>query len=154
MTVITSIYTDGACSGNPGPGGWGVVVNFSDRTVTELGGGSANTTNNQMELQAAIAAVKFYHDSNQTEPIELFTDSKYAIDGINTWIKGWKKNGWRTASKQPVKNQELWEALDRYNSPKIKWTWVRGHTGDRDNERCDSIARVYAAGKIPDLKKG
>jgi ribonuclease HI len=150
--LITSIYTDGACSGNPGPGGWGVVVNFSDGSVTELGGGSTNTTNNQMELQASIAALKFLQEHKQSEPIELFTDSKYVIDGINSWIAGWKRNGWRTASKQPVKNKELWETLDRYNSAQVQWRWVKGHAGDRDNERCDAIARAYSSGKIPQLR--
>jgi len=140
-STITSIYTDGACSGNPGPGGWGVVINFSDGTRKELGGRKAQATNNQMELSGAIAGLEFWQSLDPAQPIQLFTDSKYVIDGITKWIKGWKQNNWRTASKQPVKNQELWQTLDRLNSAKVSWHWVQGHSGDRDNERCDAIAR-------------
>jgi ribonuclease HI/phosphoribosyl-AMP cyclohydrolase len=140
---IISIYTDGACSGNPGVGGWGVVINFSDGTTQELGGRNPDTTNNQMELAGAIAGLEFWHQ-NHTDPIatvQLFTDSKYAIDGITKWIKGWKQNNWKTSAKQPVKNKELWQELDRLNSDRVSWHWVQGHSGDRDNERCDEIAR-------------
>ncbi|MEE3718787.1 ribonuclease HI [Tumidithrix elongata RA019] len=143
-TQITSIHTDGACSKNPGPGGWGVVVHFGDGSVKELGGGTKDTTNNQMEMQAAIAALEFYAKQGQTQPITLYTDSKYVIDGITKWIKGWKKNGWQTKDNKPVKNQELWQILDRLNSSKIQWEWVQGHSGDPDNERCDEIARSYS----------
>ncbi|CAN1211798.1 Ribonuclease H [Tumidithrix helvetica PCC 7403] len=143
-TQITSIHTDGACSKNPGPGGWGVVVHFGDGSVKELGGGTKDTTNNQMEMQAAIAALEFYEKQSQTQPIVLYTDSKYVIDGITKWIKGWKKNGWQTKDNKPVKNQELWQTLDRLNSGKIQWEWVQGHSGDPDNERCDAIARGYS----------
>jgi ribonuclease HI len=139
--TIASIYTDGACSGNPGAGGWGVVINFSDGTSKELGGKAAHTTNNQMELAGAIAGLKFWQDLDQKQPVQIFTDSKYVIDGITKWIKGWKKNNWRTASKQPVKNQELWQTLDQLNSSQVSWHWVQGHSGDPDNERCDAIAR-------------
>jgi ribonuclease HI/phosphoribosyl-AMP cyclohydrolase len=146
-----SIYTDGACSGNPGVGGWGVVINFSDKTSKELGGRNADTTNNQMELAGAIAGLEFWHTYNQQldpdQPVQLFTDSKYVIDGITKWIKGWKQNKWKTAAKQPVKNQEFWQSLDRLNSAKVSWHWVQGHSGDRDNERCDAIAREYIAKK-------
>jgi len=138
---ISSIYTDGACSGNPGAGGWGVVINFSDGTSKEFGGREAHTTNNQMELAGAIAGLKFWQQLDQTKPVQLFTDSKYVIDGITRWIQGWKKNSWKTSSKQPVKNQELWQALDRLNSDQVSWCWVQGHSGDPNNERCDKIAR-------------
>ncbi len=138
---ITSIYTDGACSGNPGAGGWGVVINFSDGTSRELGGSNAQTTNNQMELAGAIAGLEFWQELDPEQSVQLFTDSKYVIDGITKWIKGWKKNSWQTSSKQPVKNKELWQSLDLLNSAKVSWHWVQGHSGDRDNERCDAIAR-------------
>lgn len=155
---IVSIYTDGACSGNPGVGGWGVVINFSDGTRKELGGRNADTTNNQMELAGAIAGLEFWQTYNQqlglemgeVTPVRLFTDSKYVIDGITKWIKGWKQNKWKTASKQPVKNQEFWQDLDRLNSAKVSWQWVQGHSGDRDNERCDEIARAYITKKYFD----
>jgi ribonuclease HI len=143
--IVTSIHTDGACSKNPGPGGWGVVVHFDNGDVQEWGGGARNTTNNQMELQGAIAALEFLAEQTQTAPVDLYTDSKYVIDGITKWIKGWKKNGWQTKDKKPVKNQELWQELDRLNSANISWHWVEGHSGDPDNERCDAIARAHAA---------
>lgn len=138
---IISIYSDGACTGNPGAGGWGVVINFSDGTKQELGGGAAYTTNNQMELQGAIAGLEVWQKLVPLQPVQVFTDSKYVIDGITKWIKGWKQNNWRTASKQPVKNQELWQNLDRLNQAQVSWHWVKGHNGDPDNERCDAIAR-------------
>ncbi len=150
--LIKSIYADGACSGNPGPGGWGVVINFADGKVKELGGGARLTTNNQMELQGAIAGLEFLSKFNQSGPIEMYTDSKYVIDGISKWIKGWRKNGWQTKDKKPVKNQELWQTLDELNSADIQWCWVQGHAGDRDNTRCDEIARAYAMGQIPNLQ--
>ncbi len=140
---IVSIHTDGACSKNPGPGGWGVVIHFSDGNVKELGGGIKETTNNQMELQGAIAALEFLAVQKQSTPVDLYTDSKYVIDGITKWIKGWKKNGWQTKDNKPVKNQEFWQQLDRLNSSNIRWHWVEGHSGDPDNERCDAIARSY-----------
>jgi len=150
ISNIASIYADGACSGNPGAGGWGVVINFNDGTSKELGGRNAATTNNQMELAGAIAGLKFWQAHNQKTgqqlgqelPVQFFTDSKYVIDGITKWIKAWKQNNWRTAAKKPVKNQELWQALDLVNSAKVSWHWVEGHSGDRDNERCDAIARA------------
>ncbi|NKB17800.1 MAG: ribonuclease HI [Pseudanabaena sp. CRU_2_10] len=137
---------------NPGPGGWGVVVHFDDGEVTELGGRMASTTNNQMELQAAISALEFLVQQAQTNPVDLYTDSKYVIDGITKWIKGWKKNGWQTKDKKPVKNQELWQALDLLNSANVRWHWVEGHSGDPDNERCDAIARAYTFSQNPDLR--
>ena len=142
---IISIHTDGACSKNPGPGGWGVVVNFSDGSTKEIGGGIRETTNNQMELQGAIAALEFLASHKQSTPVDLYTDSKYVLDGITKWIKGWKKNGWKTKDNKPVKNQEFWQQLDPLNSSNIRWHWVEGHSGDPDNERCDAIARSYTA---------
>jgi ribonuclease HI len=142
---IISIHTDGACSKNPGPGGWGVVVHFSDGSTKELGGGLRETTNNQMELQGAIAALEFLATHKQSTPVDLYTDSKYVLDGITKWIKGWKKNGWKTKDNKPVKNQEFWQQLDPLNSSNIRWHWVEGHSGDPDNERCDAIARSYTA---------
>jgi ribonuclease HI len=142
---IISIHTDGACSKNPGPGGWGVVIHFSDGSIKELGGGIRETTNNQMELQGAIAALEFLSTHKQSTPVDLYTDSKYVLDGITKWIKGWKKNGWKTKDNKPVKNQEFWQQLDPLNSSNIRWHWVEGHSGDPDNERCDAIARSYTA---------
>jgi len=142
---IISIHTDGACSKNPGPGGWGVVIHFSDGSTKELGGGIRETTNNQMELQGAIAALEFLATHKQSTPVDLYTDSKYVLDGITKWIKGWKKNGWKTKDNKPVKNQEFWQQLDPLNSSNIRWHWVEGHSGDPDNERCDAIARSYTA---------
>ncbi|PZV17677.1 MAG: ribonuclease HI [Pseudanabaena sp.] len=142
---IISIHTDGACSKNPGPGGWGVVIHFSDGSTKELGGGIRETTNNQMELQGAIAALEFLASHKQSTPVDLYTDSKYVLDGITKWIKGWKKNGWKTKDNKPVKNQEFWQQLDPLNSSNIRWHWVEGHSGDPDNERCDAIARSYTA---------
>ena len=142
-STIVSIHTDGACSKNPGPGGWGVVVHFADGSIKEIGGGIRDTTNNQMELQGAIAALEFLALQPQSQPIDLYTDSKYVLDGITKWIKGWKKNGWQTKDRKPVKNQEYWQKLDQLNASNVRWHWVEGHSGDPDNERCDAIARSY-----------
>ncbi len=142
---IERIYADGACSKNPGPGGWGVLVLNADGSKVELGGGKARTTNNQMELQAAIAALEYYRQSGQAAPIDLFTDSRYVMDGITQWIKGWKQNGWLTKDKKPVKNRELWQQLEALNSDRVRWHWVEGHSGDPGNDRADAIARSYAA---------
>jgi ribonuclease HI len=131
------IHTDGACSGNPGPGGWGAVLQYGDK-VKELKGGAALTTNNQMELTAAIEALNAL-----TRPceVELHTDSNYVKDGLTKWIHGWKKNGWRTADKKPVKNAELWQTLDAATKRHtINWHWVKGHAGDEMNERADQLA--------------
>ncbi len=150
--LIQKIYTDGACSGNPGAGGWGVVVYFENGTVQELGGGSPETTNNRMEMQAAIAALKFFKDSGQSKVIALYTDSEYVKNGITKWLPGWKKKGWKTSAGKPVLNQDLWEQLDELDSPKVEWRYVRGHSGDPGNERCDVIARAFSQGKMPQLK--
>jgi len=131
------IYTDGACRGNPGPGGWGALVRF-DSVEKEIFGGQANTTNNQMELSAAIEGLSIL-----TEPcnVELFTDSKYVMDGITQWIQNWKKNNWRTAAKKDVKNKELWQKLDQLiNQHQVQWHWVKGHSGDAGNEAADLLA--------------
>jgi ribonuclease HI len=131
------IHTDGACSGNPGPGGWGAVLQYNG-TIKELKGGAPITTNNQMELTAAIEALTALKRSCA---VELHTDSSYVKDGLTKWIHGWKKNGWRTADKKPVKNVELWQALDvAVQRHAINWHWVKGHAGDEMNERADQLA--------------
>ncbi|MBL4801010.1 MAG: ribonuclease HI [Emcibacter sp.] len=132
------IYTDGACSGNPGPGGWGAWL-VSGGHDKELIGGKAETTNNQMELTAAIEGLKSLKGPCH---VTLFTDSVYVKDGITKWIHNWKKNGWRTANRKPVKNVELWQALDtEVESHNITWKWVKGHNGDPGNEKADELAR-------------
>ncbi|MCY0094175.1 ribonuclease HI [Hoeflea ulvae] len=133
------IFTDGACSGNPGPGGWGAILRHGE-TQKELCGGEAETTNNRMELLGAISALNALKSACE---VDLYTDSKYVMDGISKWIFGWKKNGWKTAAKKPVKNAELWQALDQANQRhKVKWHWVKGHDGHAENERADELARA------------
>jgi ribonuclease HI len=132
------IFTDGACSGNPGPGGWGAILRY-DGTEKELKGGEATTTNNRMELMAAISALEAL-----TRPCtaEIYTDSVYVRDGISKWIVSWRRNGWRTAAKEPVKNSELWKRLDAaMERHTVTWHWVRGHAGHEENERADQLAR-------------
>jgi len=153
QSIIQSIYTDGACTGNPGPGGWGVVVYFHDGSVHEMGDAATHTTNNKMEMQAAIAALKYFHASGQSQPITLYTDSEYLINCVTKWVKGWKRKGWKKADGNPVQNQDLLEILDELNTRQISWQHVRGHAGNVGNERCDAIARSFAAGKIPSLKE-
>jgi ribonuclease HI len=136
------IYTDGACSGNPGPGGWGAVLFFGDREK-ELKGGEGATTNNRMELMAAIAALEAL-----TRPciVDIHTDSQYVRNGISSWIHNWKRNGWRTADRKPVKNAELWQRLEAaLGEHRVKWHWVRGHAGHEHNERADRLAREGVA---------
>jgi ribonuclease HI len=133
-----TIYTDGACAGNPGPGGWGVIL-MSGTHRKELSGGEAATTNNRMELMAAITALE-----TLTKPahVDIHTDSEYVKKGISEWIRGWKRNGWRTSTKQPVKNAELWQRLDAAQARhEVHWHWVRGHAGHTENERADELAR-------------
>lgn len=133
------IYTDGACSGNPGPGGWGAILRFKER-VREISGGAAETTNNQMELQAAIEALRALKEPCT---IDFYTDSQYLRQGITLWIHNWKKNSWRTADKKPVKNRAQWEELDDLvQKHQIEWHWLKGHTGHPENERCDELARM------------
>ncbi|MBX9257962.1 ribonuclease HI [Desmonostoc muscorum CCALA 125] len=151
--TIQSIYTDGACTGNPGPGGWGVVVYFSDGSIHEMGDASPHTTNNKMEMQAAIAALEFLQTSQQAQPITLYTDSEYLINCVTKWVKGWKNKGWKKTDGKPVQNQDLLETLDELNSQQVKWQYVKGHSGNIGNERCDAIARTYASGKIPSLQQ-
>jgi ribonuclease HI len=134
-TII--IHTDGACSGNPGPGGWGAILESGD-VVRELCGGERNTTNNRMELTAAIEALR---SLNGPSVVELHTDSTYVRDGITKWIHNWKRNGWRTASRKPVKNAELWQQLeDEVGRHRVSWKWVKGHAGHDGNERADELA--------------
>ena len=137
-----AIWTDGACSGNPGPGGWGAILRYGDKTK-ELSGGEPLTTNNRMELSGAIGALEAL-----TRPcaIELHTDSQYLRNGVLTWMKNWKRNGWRTADKKPVKNEDLWRRLDEAKERhEIDWRWVKGHAGDEMNERADELARAGMA---------
>ncbi|MEM7725150.1 MAG: ribonuclease HI [Cyanobacteria bacterium P01_A01_bin.45] len=150
---IESIYTDGACSGNPGPGGWGVVVYFHDSSVHEIGDAAAKTTNNRMEMQAAIAALEFLKRSGQSHPVTLYTDSEYLINCVTKWVHGWKKKGWKKSDGKPVLNQDLLSILDELNSSQISWKYVRGHAGNIGNERCDEIARAFASGGLPSLKQ-
>ncbi len=138
---MIKIYTDGACSGNPGKGGWGVVILNNSNEPQYLHGGELLTTNNRMELTAAIKAINYYSDSKN---IELFTDSKYLKDGIESWILKWKQNGWKTASKKSVKNKDLWTKLDEgISKHNIKWIWVKGHADNLYNEKADELARKY-----------
>ena len=131
-------FTDGACSGNPGPGGWGAILRWNGN-VKELKGGEADTTNNRMELMAAISALSALKEPCE---VDLYTDSVYVRDGISSWIEGWKRNGWKTAAKKPVKNSELWQALDEARKPhRVNWHWVKGHAGHPENERADELAR-------------
>ena len=133
------IFTDGACSGNPGPGGWGAILRWNG-TERELKGGEAETTNNRMELMAAIQALETLKRPVQAD---LYTDSTYVQKGITEWIHSWKKRGWKTASKQPVKNVDLWQQLDALVSQlDVEWRWVRGHTGHRENELADELANM------------
>ncbi len=139
---MIEIFTDGACSGNPGPGGWGVLIIVGGER-TELCGGEAETTNNRMEMLAVIEALKA---TDASAPVRLYTDSQYVKNGINDWIHGWKRNGWKTAAKKPVKNQDLWMTLDELSSNrKVEWHWVKGHAGHPGNERADELARMGAA---------
>lgn len=138
------IFTDGACSGNPGPGGWGAMLRYGD-VEKELSGFSRHTTNNRMELLAAICAIEAL---NRTTVGELTTDSSYVKDGITKWIHNWKKNGWRKSNRKPVENKDLWERLDAaVSSHNITWHWIRGHTGHAENERADTLA-------VDAIKKG
>ncbi|WP_299397136.1 ribonuclease HI [Pelagibius sp.] len=133
------IFTDGACSGNPGPGGWGALLRFKGHEK-ELCGGEASTTNNRMELMAAIVALETL---KRPALVDLHTDSTYLRDGITKWIHGWKRNGWKTAAKKPVKNVDLWQRLEAALGPhEVRWHWVKGHAGHPENERADELARA------------
>ena len=136
-----AIATDGACKGNPGPGGWAALLQFGDREL-ELSGGEALTTNNRMEMMAAIRGLEALKRPCQ---VTLSTDSKYVLDGITKWIHGWQRNGWRTADRKPVKNADLWQLLVAATAPhKIQWKWVKGHAGHAENERVDELACAEA----------
>jgi ribonuclease HI len=137
MSNHVEIFTDGACRGNPGPGGWGALLRFKD-SEKRLKGAVSDTTNNRMELQAAISALA---DLSQPCKVQLTTDSRYVMDGIQQWLPNWKKRGWKTASKKPVKNEDLWRQLDELASAhEIDWHWVKGHSGHTENELADQLA--------------
>jgi ribonuclease HI len=138
MSKTVDIWTDGACSGNPGPGGWGAVLRYGE-TEKEFSGAEPATTNNRMELMAAIEALNAL---KRPSKVTLHTDSKYVMDGLTKWIHGWKKNGWKTADKKPVKNDDLWKRLDAANARHdVTWKWVKGHSDDVMNNRADELAR-------------
>jgi len=139
---MIKIWTDGSCLGNPGPGGWAFIATDGDK-IAERSGGEKDTTNNKMELTAVIRALAATQKNHDT--VEIHTDSQYVKNGMQLWIKNWKKNGWKTADKKPVKNKELWQQLDELaDKVKIHWHWVRGHDGNEMNERCDELARIAA----------
>ncbi|MEM1364259.1 MAG: ribonuclease HI [Pseudomonadota bacterium] len=140
--MSVTIWTDGACSGNPGPGGWGAILRSGEHEK-ELSGGEVLTTNNRMELMAAIEALNAL---KRPSDVTLWTDSTYVKGGITGWIEGWKRNGWRTSAKKPVKNDDLWKLLDEATQRhKIQWRWVKGHAGHAENERADELARMGMA---------
>lgn len=142
MSKLVTIHTDGACSGNPGPGGWGAVLEYGGHEK-ELSGAEAETTNNRMELMAAIQALEAL---KRPSKVRLVTDSVYVKDGVTKWIHGWKKNGWKTAAKKPVKNEDLWRRLDQaVQRHDISWEWIKGHAGHAQNERADALARAAIA---------
>ena len=146
--ATVTVHTDGACSGNPGPGGWGAVLSAGGRE-RELSGGEASTTNNRMEMMAAIAALGALKRQSR---VKLYTDSTYLRTGITEWLERWKRNGWRTADRKPVKNADLWRRLDELaQGHEIEWHWVRGHAGNTGNERADALARQ---GMAPYLRPG
>ena len=139
MTI--NVYTDGACTKNPGIGGWGVIIIINNNEPIYLSGGSIKTTNNQMELTAAIESLKYF---SETSIINMITDSKYVKEGIESWIVNWKKNGWKTSTKKPVKNKDLWIELDKQiQKHKVNWQWIKGHTGHKHNEQADYLARKF-----------
>jgi ribonuclease HI len=148
--MMVEIYTDGACKGNPGVGGWGAILRFGE-TEKELFGGVANTTNNRMEMTAVIEALRALSRSSDAV---VFTDSSYVQKGISEWIHGWKRNGWKTADKKPVKNADLWQTLDQLAAGhKIQWRWVKGHAGHPENERADLLANRGVALAMPKSSK-
>lgn len=147
MSAVVEIFTDGACSGNPGPGGWGAILRYGQHEK-ELSGGEADTTNNRMEMMAAIQALEAL---TRPSTVELYTDSSYLRDGVMKWVAAWKKRGWLTADKKPVKNVDLWQRLEQAAAPhKVTWHWVRGHAGHPENERADRLA----VAAIKTLRKG
>jgi len=151
---VVAAACDGACSGNPGPGGWGALLRFADGSVHELGGAEPATTNNRMELTAALALLETLRDLPRHPQLAIRTDSRYLIDGLQKWLPGWKRKGWRTASGGAVLNRDLWEQLDRSRLPGLELHHVRGHSGDPDNDRCDTIAVAFSRGQLPSLRRG
>jgi ribonuclease HI len=138
--AVVEIYTDGACSGNPGPGGWGAVLRYGSRVKEIRGGERSGTTNNRMELMAAIAALE---GLSRPATVRLHTDSSYLRNGVTSWLPNWKRNGWKTSDKKPVKNADLWERLDAAaKRHQVTWLWVKGHAGDPGNERADALANL------------
>ncbi len=150
---VVAAATDGACSGNPGPGGWGALLRFEDGSVEEFGGHDPATTNNRMELQAALELLKRLKELPRHPDLTLRTDSKYLIDGLGSWMQGWKRRGWKTAAGKPVLNQDLWVALDQARLLDVPLTYVKGHSGDPDNDRVDRIAVSFSRGLGPDLQR-
>jgi ribonuclease HI len=150
------MFTDGACSGNPGPGGWACIAVLPDGTVRELGGREAATTNNRMELGGVIAGLRA--TSGRPETVVIHSDSTYVLSGITRWIKGWKRRGWKTAAGEPVKNEDLWRDLDALVAARgrggVEWRWVKGHSGHDANERCDAIAVAFSRGRPIELYDG
>ena len=144
---VVAAATDGACSGNPGPGGWGALLRFEDGSVEEFGGHAPDTTNNRMELQAALEVLQRLEQLPRHPDLTLRTDSKYLIDGLSSWMAGWKRKGWRTAAGKPVLNQDLWQALDQARLVDVPLRYVKGHSGDPDNDRVDQIAVAYSKGR-------
>lgn len=148
---MIKVYTDGACSPNPGKGGWGVYIQHPCGEVESLNGGRENTTNNQMELLAPIKALEHFE---ARENLTIYTDSQYVKKGITEWIHGWRRKGWRTANKKPVKNEDLWRDLDEQcKRHTVKWVWVRGHNGNSGNEEADRLAGIYVYGDRPVVKE-
>ena len=148
---VVAAATDGACSGNPGPGGWGALLRFEDGSVEEFGGYDPATTNNRMELQAALELLQRLKELPRHPDLTLRTDSKYLIDGLGSWMKGWKRKGWKTAAGKAVLNQDLWKALDQARLDDVPLAYVKGHSGDPDNDRVDRIAVAYSQGRAADL---
>ena len=151
---VVAAACDGACSGNPGPGGWGALLRFEDGSVQEFGGADPATTNNRMELTAALALLEALKALPRHPDLAIRTDSKYLIDGFSKWIQGWKRKGWRTASGSPVLNRDLWELLDQARLAGVPLIHVKGHSGDPDNDRCDVIAVAFSRGQNPALAAG
>ena len=151
---VVAAACDGACSGNPGPGGWGALLRFEDGSVHELGGADRATTNNRMELTAALALLEALKELPHAPGLAIRTDSRYLIDGFSKWIQGWKRKGWRTASGGAVLNRDLWEQLDQARLPGVELVHVKGHSGDPDNDRCDAIAVAFSRGQMPAMAAG
>ena len=151
---VVAAACDGACSGNPGPGGWGALLRFEDGSVHELGGADRATTNNRMELTAALALLEAIKELPRPAQLSIRTDSRYLIDGFSKWIQGWKRKGWRTASGGAVLNRDLWELLDQARLEGVSLVHVKGHSGDPDNDRCDAIAVAFSKGQMPAMAAG